>query len=544
MRTTINFHKLVNLKVMVAGLVFLQMFMFAQAQSVDISISPLRFAGVHALQSQQGINNGYLVLHTAQGGNWNYQMFNSELETLTQGTLEAPRYSFFNGLTTNGDYTLVNFVVNAFTQSSTYILLNSRGEEVNRVTRNDLQMLRRGEQFLPRIFNHPQGGFLVVETLRKGNSAGYRLEYLDTDLQSRWQKEFFAQRGHAHVYDIASNADGVFILEATERSNQTRNVRLHGIQASNGTHLYTMELTDDQYTYFPTALLPMSDGSIALSGTYFKGSRINSKRNQGVFFLGVSPEGNTLGMQNHPWKMLRPYLRTSVPDWFLRIMPDVWIHAMEQDSNGNFIAIAELYRYSGQVSHQERGEIKEQYHRIRLLDFMLFGFEQSGQMLYAERIEKPHMVIKLDAESAGGSGNLSLAAASGTLRRGRAMKQFDAFTYRFHQKTDDSFKIAFASYEAKTHFAYLMDLNSFDALKTELTHAKPKAISYAEIIQLCANQSGYGFILTELNTRKFDESEAYWRGILPARHNSMLTYEFMPLTGKLRLSLQELHTAK
>ncbi|MFN2395821.1 MAG: DUF6770 family protein [Bacteroidales bacterium] len=511
------------------------------AQSHELKVSPLRFAGVHALTPFEGASDGYMVLHTASGGDWNFNLFSNELTEIKEGTIETPRNSFFNSLTYNGDYTLLNFVVNAFSQSITYIVLDKDGIETARTTRNETPMLRRGEQFFPNVYNHPENGFVITQTFSSGRRAGYTVEHLDNQLNTQWSLDFQTDKGNAHVYDVKSAGERIFVLEATERSGNTRNTRLHSIDANIGQHIYTMELTDDEFTYFPSALLPMEDGTITISGTYFNGSRISIKNSRGLFFLSVSPDGETTGMNIFDWRELRPLLRTSVPDWFFKVMPDVWIHALEPEADGSFTAVAELYRYSGEVRREEKGELKESYHRIRLLDFMLFGFAPDGQMLYAERIERPHMVIKLDSEFSGGSGSLANEAGSGALRRARAMKKSGAFTYRFHQKQDNRFNLAFTSFEAKKHHAWFMDLNSnFNSLKLDLTHAKPQFISYMQIIDLCANQSGFGFILSELNTRSFDDSEAYWRGVLPAGANSMLTYEYMPLGGKLKLNIANL----
>ncbi len=507
------------------------------SQSLELEISPLRFAGVHALSSVQGESDAYMVLHTASEGNWNFQLIDNRLDEVRTGTIEAPRYSFFTGMTYNGEHILLSFIVNAFSQSITYVVLDKQGFEVARTTRTDTPMLRRGDRFFPGVFNHPQQGFVIVQTTGRGRNAGYSVEQVDGQLNTLWSIEFAANKGTAHVYDLVASNDKLFILEATERMGRTLNARLHSIDLSENEHSYTMELGDGDHSYFPTAFLPMENGNIAMAGTYFNGSRIRGKNTRGMFFLNVGPDGTTDAMELYPWRELRKTLRTPVPDWFFKVMPDVYVHALELNNDGSITAVAELYRYSGEVRREDSRGRKEQYHRIRMLDFMLFGFDQAGGLQYTERIERPHMVLKLDSEFSGGSESLAHNAGQGPLRRARAMKEAGAFTYRFHQVTDDSFNLAFVSYEAKTHYAYFMDLNkNFNAVKTELRHATPAIISYYQIIDLCANQSGFGFILSELNTRSFDDSEAYWRGLLPSANGSMLTYEYMPLTGKLKLN--------
>ncbi len=528
-------------KILIVALVLAFTGIAAFANSKEISISPLRFAGVHALSSQQGKSDAYMVIHTASGGDWNFQLFDKELNEIKEGTIEAPRYSFYNNMTYNGQHTLMSFVVNAFTPSITYVVLDKKGNEVSRVTRTDTPMLRRGEQFFPTVYNHPDNGFVIVQTSGGGRRAGYTVEHVDHRLNTLNKLEFTSPRGHAHVYDLAASEESLFILEATERFGKTLNARLHCINLHENRHIYTMELSDKDYAYFPTALLPAENNSIALTGSYFSGKNIRGKNSQGLFFMQIDSEGGTAGMEIHPWRGLRSTLRTPVPDWFFKVMPDVYIHALESNADGSITAVAELYRYSGEVRRQEQGETKEQYHRIRMLDFMLIHFNRDGSIAFAERIERPHMVLKLDSDIGGGSSSLAENAGQGPLMRARAMKKGGAFTYRFHQASDNGFKLAFMSYENKMHYAYLMDIHEeYNAVKVDLQHAKPSIISYLQIINLCSNQSGFGFILSELNTRSFDDSEAYWRGLLPAGDGSMLIYEYMPLGGRLKLNLVDL----
>lgn len=513
----------------------------ASAVTKEIRMSPLRFAGVHALSSQQGQSDGYMLIQTARGGNWNFQLLDNALNEVVQGDIDTPRHAFFNGITFNGEYSLLSFVVNALNPSITYIVMDKQGNEVSRVTRTDTPMLRRGEQFFPAVFNHPEQGFVVVQTIGGGRRAGYSVEHVDHKLNILSSLEFTGSNGHVHVYDMVASENSLYILEATERLGRTLNARLHCINIHDNRHTYTMELSDSDNAYFPTALLPLEDNSIAMAGSYYSGRNIRGRNSRGLFFLQVDADGGTAGMELHPWRGLRSTLRTPVPDWFFKVMPDVYIHALESNADGSITAVAELYRYSGEVHRREEGQTKERFHRIRMLDLMLLNFNPDGSIAYTERIERPHMVLKLDSDMGGGSGSLAEEAGQGPLRRARAMKKFGAFTYRFHQKTDDGIKLAFMSYENKMHYAYLMDSSKkFSAVKIDLQHAKPAFISYLQIVDLCVNQSGFGFILSELNTRSFDDSEAYWRGLLPAGDNALLTYEYMPMGGRLRLSLTRL----
>ena len=512
------------------------------AQSKEVRVSPLRFAGVHPLSSSHHESDAFLVMHSGGSGVWNYEMFNTSLEEIKSGTIETPSYSFFNGVTYNGSHAMVSFVVNALSTSVTYVVLDDKGNEVSRETRDDVPNLRRGDQFFPEVFPHPEKGFIIVQSAGRARNAGYVIEHVDHKMNRLWKMDFESQRGSVHVYDLLCSGDFLYILEASERLGKTTSARVHGVDLLNGIKMYTMELQDDEYSYFPTALNINEDKTISMAGTYFRGNRISGRNTRGLFFLTVANDGSTAGMSVHPWQELRPTLRTSVPDWFFKVMPDVYIHAIEANHNGTFTAIAELYRYSGEVRQEDSRGRQEQYHRIRMLDFMVFNFDNEGQILYTERIERPHMVLKLDSEFSGGPSSLAYNAGQGPLMRARAMKKAGAFTYRFHHLTENSLQLAFMSYENKMHYAYLMDVrNNQKAIKVDMQHAKPSFISYMQIIDLCANQSGFGFILTEMNTRSFDDSEAYWRGLLPVNGNKMLIYEYMPLGGRLKFDIISSH---
>ncbi len=534
-------------KIILPALLLLTFAMAGFAQSQQLRISPFRFGGVHPMSSADGEPRGFFVINTESEGNWMFHFFDAELRETGKTLVEAPRFSFFNEAVIHNDKILVSFLVNAFRTSATYVLLDMEGNELARQTRTDMPMLNRGEQFFPRVFAHPETGFIITQTIRDGNT-GYAVEHLNEELNTLWRKEFYAQRGTYHVYDLWAGSQDILIFEGNERRGNLLNARVVSLDPKTGNERFQKHLADGEHAFFPMATGFLDNGEAVLAGTYYRGDQIRGKNSKGLFFEKMDKDGKTTSMELYEWKGLRPLLRTSVTDWFFKVMPEVWIHGLEINKDGSFTAIAELYRYSGEVSQvdPETRKLKERYHRIRILDFMLFGFDEEGKMQYADRIERPHMVLKLDSEFTGPSGSLSERAGAGSLNRARAMKEKGALTYRFHQFSEDgSLQLGFMSYEAKSHYAYVMDLfEERNMVKFPLVKSKPKIITYAQMIDLCVNQSGFGFILTEMNTRSFDDSEVYWRGMFPAANGSMITYEYLPLNGQLSLNLVDMTEAE
>ena len=505
------------------------------SQTKEIRISPFRFGGVHALTTPSGEARGYYALHAGSNGRWGFHLYDTHLQEINHAEIETPRHSVFNSMVTNGEQMLASFVLNAFRTSVTYVIMDAAGNETARLTRENLPLLNRGEQFFPQLFLHPDQGFIIVESVR-GRRPGYSVEHVDKQLNTLWRREFFPSRGTGHVYGLWPQAGQIVILDAVERTRRTRNTRLLTLDPENGDHMLTMDLTDKDFTYFPTAVQPGPNGQVAVTGTYYKGERILSKNSQGLFFLNIGPSGETLAMELFDWRGLRGLLRTDVYDWFFKVMPEVWIHALDRNEDGSFIAIGELYRYAG----IRRDKKEERFHRVRLFDFMAFRFDPNGQMESALRIHRPHMILKLDAEvSGGGSGPMEDMVNAGPLSRGRALKQFGGFTYRYHRKTaDDQIVLAFMGYEGFAHYAYSVEVfGNSPYLQMPLTKSHPKVFTALQMIDHVSGQYDPWHIIHETNTRSFDGSDKYWRGILPAVEGKLMTYEYMPLTGRLWLNL-------
>jgi hypothetical protein len=507
---------------------FILLSVISYSQTIEKRVSPFRFAGVHALTTPQGETRGYFTLSAESGSRWEFQIMNTSLETTITTTIEAPRLSTFNTMVSDGDFIIASFVVNAFRTSLTYVVIDNQGNETARLTRENYPLLNQGNQYFPQLSVHPAGGFILVESIGR-RPAGYTVEYIDHSLSTIWRREFIPSKGKSVVYGLWPVDEQIIVYEATERNNRTQNTRIHTLNPLTGEHMLTMNLTDAEYTYFPTAINPGANGEIAITGTFFKGDKIKGKSSQGLFFINMDRDGQTLAMELFDWKFLRPLIKTHVYDWFFAVRPEVWIHGLDRNDDGSFTAIAELYRYSG----IQRGKSEDRYHRIRLFDFMVFTFDPQGNMVYADAIPRPHMILKLDVD------NFDHMASAGPLSRARAMKQYGAFSYRFHRKTENgSYAIAFMSYEAFTHYAYSVKLHDSRAyLQYPLIVSKPRIFSTLQMVDHFSGQYSIGYMINEMNTRKFNESEMHWRGILPAPQGKMLTYEYMPLNGRLTMNL-------
>ncbi len=511
----------------------------AQIQT-EVKISPLNFSGVQALATPDGNCNGYFLVFRESSNEWSIQIFDNNLQEIKKTNVELPKNAMFNKMTSNGNYFLASFVVNSLSTSSvTYVILNEKGEEVAKETREKLPFLARGKQFHPQVFPHKEKGFIVTQSL-KGKENGYSIENVDYNLKPIWKKEIFVGKQTGHVYQLWAEEEQIIIYEATERFGNIFNTRIVGLNATTGDINYSYPLVDKENSYFPTAIRPDSEGNIAISGTYFKGKSIQSKNSRGIFFVKLDKTGKEINKKYFERAALRPLLKTAVYDWFFKLNAEIWIHALEPLPNGNFVAVGELYRYAG-VREEATGN-SNRHHLVRVFDFMTFEFDTNGKIQEAKRIDRPHlqMIVPAPEEAITMSDELPSQLESGTLNRARGLKEKGLLTYRTHQvNAQNEIRINFLSYEEFTYLAYSINTSqNTNWVKIPLTNVKPQIISDIEMLGLSTQyMTNETFAENESRIRKYDELEVYMQGILPAKKGFMMTYEYSLLKRKLVMNL-------
>ncbi|HOI32474.1 MAG TPA: hypothetical protein PLC47_06900, partial [Bacteroidales bacterium] len=200
-----------------------------------------------------------------------------------------------------------------------------------------------------------------------------------------------------------------------------------------------------------------------------------------------------------------------------------------------------LFKYSGEITqtNPKTGETEAPFHKIRLMDFMSFKFNSSGEMTEAERIEKPHQFLHIQGgDLTAETGSIQNLVNSGNLNRNKALKESNGFTFRDAiPLADGQYALVFASYENFVYYTYLLNTSVGNYYKYAMLKAKPEIISQLEIASRIANQYDDLSLEIEGSTINFDGNDQYFRGVLPAGENKFLLYEYMPLKSLLSLKL-------
>jgi len=504
------------------------------AQELELKISPFRFNGVFAVKDNQQQTNAFISVYSKSNGIWEMQIIAQDLSESKTFTLDVPKNALFHTMVSSGDQNLLCFVDNSFKPAIHYLLIDGEGNIKQSLSKTKVPLLARGKAYWPQLYALEQGNFIVVEPA-KSKSAGYSLERFDDQLKSLWRKEYYAEKGNAMVYELWVSEMGILIHQLAEKFGNVVNSQLIYNDLENGASIYETSLSDDQFTYYPTAFYLEKDRSVAMVGTYYKGSKIESKQSKGLFLAKTDAVGNFQSQQLLEWKGLKPILKTRVSDWFFKVMPEIWMHRLDKMEDGSYVTLGELFKYSGEITitNTETGNTEEPFHQIRLMDFMRFSFNSDGEMTDAERIEKPHQFLHITE-----TGSIQQMVKSGNLNRNKALKESGAFTYRFGSvDTEGQYTIAFTSYEGFVNYVYVLQTKYGNYQKHALLKAKPEIISQIEIASRIANQ--YDDLSLELDgsTINFDGSEHYFRGVLPANDSKLMIYEYMPLKSLLSLQL-------
>lgn len=510
----------------------------AQEITRKFNVSVFRFAGIHAFTDTQNNALGYYSLYFKNTSSLGLKIFDVELNQLAETTIESSPTHLFNTIASDGKHILVSLVASTFKPTVTYILFDLTGKEIARSHRDDADMLLRGMDFYPQIAPHPNGGFVISQSVKDKKEKGLMFQYLDKELKPKWTKKIYADKGTAHLYDLRAVGDQIMIFDATERMGNLMTGNLRSLDGATGAENYSLSLSNDDHTLFPQAMRIRQDGGLMVTGSFFKGNKIGSGNPKGLFTLAVDAEGMEAGRSLFDWKSMKPVLKTDVADWFFRITPEVWMHSLDELEDGTFVSVAELYDYG---YFNLEGE--DPYHRIRLLDFMLFKFDKQGQILETERIYKTHEMLTLagDMNTMGEPGSLTSGISTGSLNRAISMKANNAFSYRNHNiKADGTINLQYMGYDAFTHYAYSMDApisSQSKYMQISLTEARPEFISYLQAYERYQEANSQEELILESSTREYEESDRYLRGILPASPGKMMIYEFDPLRSEVTMSI-------
>lgn len=534
------------MKQILLSILLISVTLMSKAQEVELPISPLRFQGVHDLTGPDRITRGYYVVYRSGSGEWTIDVVDASLQPAFKSILNVPSNAFFNDVAYDGSHILVCFVEASFKREITYVTIDSKGQEVARDVKTKVPFLNQGERFYPKVWVHPNGGFVITELVKEKKNSGVQYEYVDGTLAKKWAHTEWIDKGTLQVYEAAGNNHSIVFIQGHERSGNTLSTSAVCLSAADGNLIYKHQMTTEDEVYFPSAIHLSGDGVFAASGIYYNGDAIRGKNAKGMFFITLSPQGNVNSATLADWKTLRPTMQTEVNSWFLKVNPTLWIHHLEKKSDGSYTVLGELFRYRGEFTETVPGSSdKAIYHRNLILDFITFEVTPDAMITSVHRIARPHMLLKNEKPDEFTSDQNSFEyiydQRTSQIDRFRALKKYGGLSFRHASYTgDQTLMMSFMQYEAAIKYGIVINaLQPTNIYEIPLTKSKPKWFSVGELMTniIAQYDAENPDEVAVTRVRFYDESDDVFSGIKPANGRQVLIYEYLPLKGKLYMNL-------
>lgn len=287
---------------------------------------------------------------------------------------------------------------------------------------------------------YPAGdaGFFIVKPI-KTPKLGYSIEMVDRLLNSKWEKRFTVDKGYVYPEALQVGNGRIAVIQVTGPSVLSQ--KLHGeilcLDQATGNDIFTYPLYDGTTTAVPSSLIIDETNNIVASGMYFNGERWDNTNSDGIFFSKIDPTGKVLLDRREDWDNgIQKYIKdASKKTLTISSKPKVFFHTIVQGADGGYQVIGETFKknlslinssLADAVSGRYIGDMYAQVDNnkpvtFEVMDFIIFNFDNKGQMTNVNIIEKEHTKVSCYYPYQG-VGGLALA---------KAVARYGFFNYAF-----------------------------------------------------------------------------------------------------------------
>jgi len=321
---------------------------FAQKVVLE-GVDTRSFAGVRS------VNNGefYYTLYfgekseTKGMANFVLAIYDKDLAPVTNKTIEVSKNSELAASAYSGKYFLFIFA-DATRKTMTKIVLDQAGNIVKQAAEEDVRRSLLVADAFPDIQVLNENEFLIIRA-EKEKKMGYAIQLIDKDLNTRWTKEYFPEKGVWSIMDTKLAGGNLYLLRR-EKPNALWGDKFvyaaQSISTATGEAIYTTEIKDEKDGGFPSFISVAEDGTLATGGMYFADGKFDDKNSDGFFFASIAPNGTMSRFDKHTWKSVKSDVNDSWVVEFIGGKTKVLIEDLVRTKDGSFILVGEAYRKS------------------------------------------------------------------------------------------------------------------------------------------------------------------------------------------------------
>lgn len=417
----------------------------AFGQSAEIrDVRKREFRGVYPIVNKQtkepqGYYTFYVNEKVGKGmTNFIIAIFDLDLKLVKQTPITITKNSNVDGSEFNGEDFL--FVFNDISKKTlTYVTVDSKGDIIQTRGIKEKKLYSATADVYP----SNNGGFYIVKPIKE-KKWGYSVERVDRNLNTLWERRYMPEKGIVTVEAVESDLDKIIVIQAVKPTITSRKAKAEFVCLSDktGDPIFNYSLFDGTSTAIPTAFLIDKDKNIVTGGMFFEGEKMDAVNSDGIFFLKLSPSGEKLSYNKVDWDNgIQQVLNKTKKGFKIGSKPKVYFQDIVQDQDGSYHVISETFqknyqlmssglkdaitgRFIGYISNDRNNKPVT----FEIMDFMLFDFDNKGDMTNMNIIEKDHTKISVYYPYSG-YGGLAMA---------RIVDKFGWFNYGFVSTTGSS----------------------------------------------------------------------------------------------------------
>ena len=396
----------------------------ASAQQVQIDgVRPKEFRGVNPIKGK-GYYTYYVNEKTGKGMiDFALELYDLNLNVIKKTNVQVTKNSILSGSEFNGQDFLFAFY-DFKEKSYTLITIDGEGNILKKLTEPVKKIASIGTvQIYPALDG---SGFYITQSVKE-KKWGFEVNKVDRNLKKIWSKTETVDKGMISVATAESGPGKVIIIATKLPSALSK--KLEGIMMAfndvTGAKEFEYSLYDGTQTNLPSSFLVEEDGTVVTAGMYYDGDKMSGDNSDGIFFLKLDNAGKKLVYKNIDWDNgIQAALKATSRKFSIGSKPKVLFHEITKTKEGNYQVISETFRkalgVAGALSMVGGGNAQDTPARLTVMDFIIFNYDNDGEPLDINKIEKPYKSIEI----AGGM-------AMNGIQLALYMKRFKMFTYEF-----------------------------------------------------------------------------------------------------------------
>jgi hypothetical protein len=399
-------------------------FTVASAQQVQIDgVRPKEFRGVNPIKGK-GYYTYYVNEKSGHGMvDFALELYDLDLNVIKKTNVEVTKNSNLSGSEFNGEDFL--FVFNDLKKkTNTYITIDSEGNILKKKTEPVKKIASVGTvEIYPALDG---SGFYITHSVKE-KKWGFEVSKVDRDLKQLWSHTETVDKGMIGVATAKSGPGKVILITTQVPSLLSKKVSatLMAFNDATGAKEYEYSLYDGKQTNLPSSFLVEPDGTVATAGMYYDGEKMSGDNSDGIFFLKLDNSGNQLAYKSIDWDNgIQEALKATSRKFSIGSKPKVLFHEITKTKDGNYQVISETFRKAlgaaGALAMMGGRNAADVPLRLTVMDFIIFNFDNNGEPLDINKIEKPYK----SAEIYGGMTMNGIQLAN-------YLKKYRMFTYDF-----------------------------------------------------------------------------------------------------------------